>query len=167
MNGNLTLERIMGPEPMAEFAYCRRCGGSLPFSRIKLHQDLCADCQFGDTFIAQQQRSRGARHNSSPEFEITVHYITTRYNRSRACFRPINEAGFTYLAVNVADDPIARYFVCDVLGHGVWPVITVTSYGRLLAHWAGHQDGLFPNRYSQLQGLYDQVQAGTAKPLSF
>jgi hypothetical protein len=79
----------------------------------------------------------------------------------------INRAGFTYLLCVMEEDPAAHHYVTDVLGHRTWPVVTVTSYGRLLAHWEGSETVIGPNRYTQLQGLWEQVQAGTAKPLIF
>jgi hypothetical protein len=109
---------------------------------------------------------RGAQRMSFPSFEITIHDVSNRLYSSPVK-RPINEAGFSYLESAVDEDPVAHHFVTDVLGHYGWPVITVTSYGRLLAHWEGLQTGLGPNRYDQLQGLWRQVQAKKAKPLIF
>jgi hypothetical protein len=160
-----TLDYLMEPVTGSDYEDCARC--ALTFERGRYADGLCPDCQTADKIIARQQRVAGAKHNSEPGFEITVHYINSRYNRSRAALRPINRAGFTYILCNVEEDPVAHHFVTDGLGHYSWPVITVTSYGRLLAHWAGLEEGYFPNRLSQLQGLWEQVQNGTAKPLIF
>lgn len=165
---NATLDRLLTPQiSLPEYSECARCGGDLNQRRLARGNDVCQDCvSTAKNYMTGKQKRLGAKRHSDASFEVTVHYTENRHDpgrRGQVARELINGAGFTYLLCRVEDDPVAHHYVSKVLGHRGWPVVTVTSYGRLLAHWEGSE----PGSYALLPGLWDQVQAGTAKPLIF
>ena len=163
---NATLDRLVTPQiSLPEHTGCARCGCDLTQRRIDQGNDVCQDCvSTAKNYPTGKQKRLGAKRHSDASFEVTVHYTDNRHvPDSQAAREQVNRAGFTYLLCKVEDDPVAHHFVSKTLGHRGWPVVTVTSYGRLLAHWEGSE----PGRVAQLQELWGQVQSGTAKPLTF
>jgi hypothetical protein len=111
---------------------CDRCGVAL---RAQESPIACDDCRFILSYRPIGQSRRGAGR-PDPAFEITLHDTATSLYASPTK-HAINQAGYPITESAMDEDPCAHHYVTDVLGHHAWPVVTITSYGRLVTSLEG------------------------------
>lgn len=121
-----------------EYFNCRICDARIG-EQAGRTTGRCKDCQF----IHRPYANQWARRNGiyTPDFQLTYHFApaTKRHtsNHVPRDLRTINAAGLGYAEVNIEDDPVAHYYISDVLRYTTYPVTTITRGTELIDHWAG------------------------------
>jgi hypothetical protein len=116
---------------------CARCGIIV---RENESPAACDDCRLVLSYRPMGQFRNGATRPRLA-FEITLHDLRTNLhgNPTKAA---INQAGYPVTESAMDEDPTAHHYVTDGLGYHQWPVVTITSHGRLVASWEGWQPDL-------------------------
>lgn len=135
-SGNLTLERILGPDPVPEFRYCSRCNVEM---NVKRTVSQCLDCERLPLY-----RPRGVQGKYMPpyhpDFDISVHYDKVPNGcPTLATLEALDLAYVLYVASRGDSFEVDWAKALPTLSttKGDWPIVVLSSHGKVIDFWHG------------------------------
>lgn len=132
--GHLTLERILGPDPIPEFRYCSRCDIELKQGRV---ENECVDCDGLDRYKGSGKHGFGFPP-VDPAYEVYLHYP----QRPLECptVRTLDALKIPYHIYTAKTDAIEVDWAKQLpyLGNKEdWPIVLISAHGEVRNWWAG------------------------------